>query len=41
MDDLTLAAEFPPVTREQWLKLVETVLKGKKLVETAPRWSAQ
>ena len=36
MDDLTLAAEFPPATREQWLKLVETVLKGadfdKKLV---------
>ena len=36
MDDLTLAAEFPPATREQWLTLVETVLKGadfdKKLV---------
>src|SRR5215217_2020655 len=36
MDDLTLAAEFPPAMREQWLKLVETVLKGadsdKKLV---------
>lgn len=36
MDDLTLAAEFPPATREQWLKLVEAVLKGadfdKKLV---------
>src|SRR5215212_2269549 len=36
MDDLTLAAEFPPATREQWLKLVQTVLKGadfdKKLV---------
>src|SRR3982750_1054366 len=28
MDDLTLAADFPPATREQWLKLVETVLKG-------------
>ena len=36
MDDLTLAAEFPPATREQWLELVEAVLKGadfeKKLV---------
>src|SRR5215218_3731549 len=36
MDDLTLAAEFPPATREQWLTLVEGVLKGadfeKKLV---------
>jgi methylmalonyl-CoA mutase len=34
--DLPLAAEFPPATREQWLKLVEGVLKGapfeKKLV---------
>jgi methylmalonyl-CoA mutase len=34
--DLTLAAEFPPATREQWLKLVDGVLKGapfdKKLV---------
>jgi methylmalonyl-CoA mutase len=34
--DLTLAAEFPPATREQWLKLVQGVLKGapfeKKLV---------
>ena len=28
MDDLTLAADFPPATREQWLKLVEGVLKG-------------
>src|SRR4051812_24754408 len=28
MDDLTLAADFPPATREQWLQLVETVLKG-------------
>ncbi len=35
-DDLPLAAEFPPATREQWRKLVEGVLKGapfdKKLV---------
>lgn len=26
--DLPLAAEFPPASREQWLKLVEGVLKG-------------
>ena len=36
MDDLTLAADFPQASREQWLKLVEGVLKGadfqKKLV---------
>ena len=36
MTDLPLASEFPPATREQWLKLVEGVLKGapfdKKLV---------
>jgi methylmalonyl-CoA mutase len=36
MDDLTLAADFPPATYEQWLKRVEGVLKGadfhKKLV---------
>ncbi|AWM89149.1 methylmalonyl-CoA mutase family protein [Microvirga sp. 17 mud 1-3] len=36
MDDLTLAAEFPTPSREQWLRLVEGVLKGadfeKKLV---------
>src|SRR5712692_8220480 len=35
-DDLPLAAEFPPATREQWLNLVQGVLKGapfdKKLV---------
>jgi methylmalonyl-CoA mutase len=34
--DLSLAPEFPPATREQWLKLVDGVLKGapfdKKLV---------
>ena len=27
-DDLPLAAEFPPATREQWRRLVEGVLKG-------------
>ena len=36
MTDLRLASEFPPATREQWLKLVDGVLKGapfdKKLV---------
>src|SRR4051812_42869937 len=36
MDDLKLAAEFPAATREQWLRLVEGVLKEaefeKKLV---------
>jgi methylmalonyl-CoA mutase len=36
MDDLSLASDFPQATREQWLKLVEGVLKGadfqKKLV---------
>jgi methylmalonyl-CoA mutase len=36
MSELPLASEFPAATREQWLKLVENVLKGapfeKKLV---------
>jgi methylmalonyl-CoA mutase len=36
MTDLSLASEFPPATCEQWLKLVDGVLKGapfdKKLV---------
>jgi methylmalonyl-CoA mutase len=36
MDDLPLAAEFPPAAREDWLRRVEAVLKGadfgKKLV---------
>ena len=27
-EDLAFAAEFPPATREQWLKLVDGVLKG-------------
>jgi methylmalonyl-CoA mutase len=35
-DDLKFASEFPAATREQWLKLVDDVLKGapfdKKLV---------
>ena len=37
-DTLSLASEFPPATRDHWLKLVEGVLKGapfdKKLVHT-------
>lgn len=37
-DNLPLAAEFPAATREQWLRLVDGVLKGapfeKKLVST-------
>jgi methylmalonyl-CoA mutase len=36
VDDLSLAADFPQATREQWLRLIEGVLKGadfqKKLV---------
>jgi methylmalonyl-CoA mutase len=28
VDDLSLASDFPQATREQWLKLVEGVLKG-------------
>ena len=36
MNDLSLASEFPPATRDQWMALVEGVLKGaafdKKLV---------
>src|SRR5689334_3066837 len=27
-DDVTFAAEFPAATREQWLRLVEQVIKG-------------
>src|SRR5262245_11752733 len=30
-DDLPLAADFPPATREQWRKLVEDMLKGAPL----------
>jgi methylmalonyl-CoA mutase len=37
-EDLSLAAEFPPVTHDQWRKLVEAALKGgdfdKRLVST-------
>ncbi|HEY8382800.1 MAG TPA: methylmalonyl-CoA mutase subunit beta [Microvirga sp.] len=40
MDDLSLAADFPQASREQWLKLVEGVLKGaefdKRLVARSP-----
>jgi len=32
--DLPLAAEFPPATREQWLQLVERVLKGAPFDQT-------
>ena len=28
VDNLPLAAEFPPATREQWHKLIDGVLKG-------------
>ena len=27
-DDFPLAAEFPPTTRDDWLRLVEAALKG-------------
>src|SRR5690349_7790954 len=32
-DQLALGAEFPPATREQWLALVEHVLKGASFRE--------
>jgi methylmalonyl-CoA mutase len=32
-DDLKLAAEFPPATREDWLTLVRAVLKGRPYAE--------
>ena len=32
--DLPLASEFPPATREQWLKLVDGVLKGASFDQT-------
>jgi len=35
--DLPLAAEFPPATREQWLKLVEGVLKGAPVAKLEGR----
>lgn len=34
MTDLPLASEFPPATREQWLKLVDGVLKGASFDRT-------
>ena len=30
-DDLPLASEFPPATREEWLKLVRAALKGEEV----------
>ncbi|MFO1123074.1 MAG: methylmalonyl-CoA mutase family protein [Hyphomicrobiales bacterium] len=40
MTDLTLAAEFPALTQADWMKRVETVLKGEsfadRLVQTTP-----
>src|ERR1700681_1580892 len=36
-DDLTLGAELPPATREQWLKLVDGVLKGAPFDKLAAR----
>ena len=40
MSDLKLAAEFPGLTRDDWMKRVEAVLKGasfeEKLVRTTP-----
>jgi methylmalonyl-CoA mutase len=35
--DLTLAAEFPPAIREQWLGLVDAVLKGAPFAKLAGR----
>ena len=29
MDELSLAAEFPPATREDWLRLVRSALKDQ------------
>jgi methylmalonyl-CoA mutase len=37
MSDLKLAAEFPAASREQWLKLVEQVLKGRSLEQLASK----
>jgi methylmalonyl-CoA mutase len=36
-DDLTLAAEFPPATREDWLKLVRAALKDRPYEELIAR----
>ncbi|MFN4141480.1 methylmalonyl-CoA mutase family protein [Aestuariivirga sp.] len=40
MTELSLAAEFPPLTREDWLKRVEAVLKGPSFEEKLVRRSA-
>lgn len=37
MNDLTLAAEFPELTRSEWMKRVEAVLKGAAFEETLVR----
>jgi methylmalonyl-CoA mutase len=36
-DDLTLAAEFPPATREDWLKLVRAALKDRPIEKLTAR----
>ena len=44
-DELSLAAEFPPVTEAEWRKLVEAALKGadfdKRLTAAEKNWEAQ
>ncbi len=39
-DHLSLAAEFPPATHEQWRKLVDGVLKGARFEERLQSRSA-
>ena len=36
-DDLPLAAEFPPASREDWLKLVRSALKERPFERLTPR----
>ena len=36
-EELAFAAEFPAATREQWLKLVDGVLKGAPFEQAAGR----
>ena len=36
-DDVSFAAEFPPASREDWLKLVQTALKGRPLEKLTAR----
>src|SRR5258707_723067 len=36
-DDLTLAAEFPPATREDWLKLGRAALKDRPIEKLTSR----